>query len=72
MLAGNMLVCKFEYQYSSHKVYPFSLPATEAYRSMVSGSVKQQPQMMADDDDDTDEDVEKQFASTLSPRETSR
>ncbi|KAK3092900.1 hypothetical protein FSP39_008587 [Pinctada imbricata] len=47
------------------------LNATEAYRSMLSGSVKQQAHHIDDEEEDTDEDVEKQFASTLSPRESS-
>ncbi|XP_062584557.1 centrosomal protein kizuna-like isoform X2 [Saccostrea cucullata] len=46
--------------------------ATDAYKNMLSGSLpQQQRQPMADDDEegDTDDDVEKQFASALSPRE---
>ena len=49
---------------------------TEAYKSLVSGSMgakRPQPTMISDDtDDNSDNDLEKQFVSTLSPRSHAR
>lgn len=43
--------------------------ATDAYKNMLSGSLPIQQRPMADEEEDTDDDVEKQFASALSPRD---
>ena len=49
---------------------------TEAYKSLVSGSMgakRPQPAVISDDtDDNSDNDLEKQFVSTLSPRSHAR
>ncbi|KAK3576771.1 hypothetical protein CHS0354_014585 [Potamilus streckersoni] len=47
------------------------LNETEAYKSLVSGSLgmgRQSQMRVREEEDDTDDDVEKQFASALSPR----
>ena len=43
--------------------------ATDAYKNMLSGSLSQPQRPMADEEEDTDDDVEKQYASALSPRD---
>ncbi|XP_046575608.1 LOW QUALITY PROTEIN: centrosomal protein kizuna-like [Haliotis rubra] len=44
------------------------LNETDAYKNMLSGTMNSQPSTHIEEEEDTDDDVEKQFASVLSPR----
>lgn len=45
-------------------------PETDAYKNMLSGTINSQRSrpLEEEEEEDTDDDVEKQFASVLSPR----
>lgn len=68
------LFVSVQYLYIVLYVYLF-VTETAAYRSLLTGTLQQKQPMVHVDDgdsDNTDDDVEKQFASTLSPRDPPR
>lgn len=62
-------MCQLIYTILKHLTAFYFGTATDAYKNMLSGSLPIQQRPMADEEEDTDDDVEKQFASALSPRD---
>ena len=67
-----LLLIMYRYCYTlvNHYKLPHYFVETAAYRNLLSGTMSGQriPSHHDNEEDDTDDDVEKQYASTLSPR----